>query len=203
MLVEDTETLIALVSSLLEGPPPSQESVLETLADCDGDVCRAAQLMNSRGSRRGGKEKRKHEGKLDGWLDSSPSKSARPIKRTRSLSPPRQSTSSESVLPNTRNKPASTSSSSHTKVKSLTKQEFMSILRPSSSSAAPSKPSPPRHPPLTLATPELIAKHTPCTLHTSILPPELACRCVFWGLVVRSSFRPSPHPGLLSLGCSM
>ena len=27
-----------------------------------------------------------------------------------------------------------------------------------------------------LPTPALVAQHTPCTLHLSVLPPELACR---------------------------
>ncbi|KAJ7273205.1 hypothetical protein C8J57DRAFT_1063856 [Mycena rebaudengoi] len=34
-------------------------------------------------------------------------------------------------------------------------------------------------PPLTLSTPALVAEHTPCTLHPSILPPELACRLFY------------------------
>ncbi|OCH95052.1 hypothetical protein OBBRIDRAFT_721704 [Obba rivulosa] len=38
---------------------------------------------------------------------------------------------------------------------------------------------PPRAPPLTLATPSLVAQHTPCTLHYSVLPPELACRLFY------------------------
>ncbi|KAH9951945.1 hypothetical protein B0H21DRAFT_775539 [Amylocystis lapponica] len=52
----------------------------------------------------------------------------------------------------------------------------MSILRPPNSKES-AKPAPPRAlPPLTLATPSLVSQHTPCTLHASILPPELACR---------------------------
>ncbi|KAF8797888.1 hypothetical protein BYT27DRAFT_7178068 [Phlegmacium glaucopus] len=33
--------------------------------------------------------------------------------------------------------------------------------------------------PLTLSTPALVAEHTPCTLHLSVLPPELACRLFY------------------------
>ncbi|KAI0810934.1 hypothetical protein BC629DRAFT_1259795, partial [Irpex lacteus] len=44
------------------------------------------------------------------------------------------------------------------------------LLRPPTSTA----PKPPKYPPLTLATPELIAKHVPCSMHLSVLPPELA-----------------------------
>ncbi|KAJ7093233.1 hypothetical protein C8R44DRAFT_835573 [Mycena epipterygia] len=40
----------------------------------------------------------------------------------------------------------------------------------------------PRLPPLTLSTPVLVAQHTPCTLHPSVLPPELACR-LFYSMV--------------------
>ncbi|KZV75760.1 hypothetical protein PENSPDRAFT_673654 [Peniophora sp. CONT] len=45
----------------------------------------------------------------------------------------------------------------------------MSLRPPSSTSNNPQ-----RHPPLTLSTPALVAQHTPCTLHPSILPPKLA-----------------------------
>ncbi|KAJ7184257.1 hypothetical protein C8R46DRAFT_883022 [Mycena filopes] len=37
----------------------------------------------------------------------------------------------------------------------------------------------PRLAPLMLSTPALVAEHTPCTLHPSILPPELACRLFY------------------------
>ncbi|KZT28478.1 hypothetical protein NEOLEDRAFT_1058500 [Neolentinus lepideus HHB14362 ss-1] len=51
----------------------------------------------------------------------------------------------------------------------------MTVLRP--------PPSPikevPRSPPLTLSNPDMVASHTPCTLHTSVLPPELACRLFY------------------------
>ncbi|EGN96076.1 hypothetical protein SERLA73DRAFT_124916 [Serpula lacrymans var. lacrymans S7.3] len=37
----------------------------------------------------------------------------------------------------------------------------------------------PRLPPLTLSNPSLISQHTPCTMHLSILPPELACKLFY------------------------
>ncbi|KAJ7349213.1 hypothetical protein DFH08DRAFT_998809 [Mycena albidolilacea] len=37
----------------------------------------------------------------------------------------------------------------------------------------------PKLPPLMLSTPAMVAEHTPCTLHPSILPPELACRLFY------------------------
>ncbi|KAJ6618363.1 hypothetical protein B0H10DRAFT_2378016 [Mycena sp. CBHHK59/15] len=39
--------------------------------------------------------------------------------------------------------------------------------------------------PMTLSTPALVAEHTPCTLHVSVLPPELACR-LFYTMVEAS-----------------
>ncbi|KAF9567595.1 hypothetical protein CPC08DRAFT_626671 [Agrocybe pediades] len=50
----------------------------------------------------------------------------------------------------------------------------MSLLRP-----PPANVSLPRLAPMTLSTPELVAQHTPCTLHHSVLPPELACRLFY------------------------
>lgn len=174
MLGEDTETLIALVSSLLDGIAPDQATILEALADCNGNVDQAAQLLNVKDYpqkvARG--KKRKRESGLDSWLNAKPSKGAHSAKRTRSLSPVQRSE------PGPSSKPLSTSTLSPARVKSLTNQEFMSILRPTASSGDHSKPSPVKYPPLTLATPELVSRHTPCTLHTSILPPELACRYV-------------------------
>ncbi|KIM57620.1 hypothetical protein SCLCIDRAFT_130065 [Scleroderma citrinum Foug A] len=41
------------------------------------------------------------------------------------------------------------------------------------------KPSIPRLPPLTLSNPTMVAQHTPCTQHLSILPPELACKLFY------------------------
>ncbi|KAF8436942.1 hypothetical protein L210DRAFT_873116 [Boletus edulis BED1] len=52
----------------------------------------------------------------------------------------------------------------------------MSVLRPPPPS---SKPSVPRLPPLTLSNPSMVAQHTPCTLHLSALPPELACELFY------------------------
>ncbi|KAI0647212.1 hypothetical protein C8Q79DRAFT_908529 [Trametes meyenii] len=62
----------------------------------------------------------------------------------------------------------------------------MALLRPpNSSDGTNSKSQVPRLPPLTLSTPELVFAHTPCTLHHSILPPELACR-LFYTLLYAS-----------------
>lgn len=174
MLGEDTETLIALVSSLLDGEIPDQAEILEALADCNGNVDLAAQLLKEKQHSREAisTKKRKRTSRLDDWLNPSAPNGARSPKRPRSPSPIRPSHAGPS------SKPLSASTSSSSKVKSLTSEEFMTMLRPSASSGGLSKPSPVKYPPLTLSTPELVAKHTPCTLHTSILPPDLACRFV-------------------------
>ncbi|KAJ3478156.1 hypothetical protein NLI96_g9964 [Meripilus lineatus] len=175
MLGEDTETLIALVSSLLDGEIPDQAEILEALADCNGNVDLAAQLLKEKQHSREAisTKKRKRTSRLDDWLNPSAPNGARSPKRPRSPSPIRPSHAGPS------SKPLSASTSSSSKVKSLTSEEFMTMLRPSASSGGLSKPSPVKYPPLTLSTPELVAKHTPCTLHTSILPPDLACRLFY------------------------
>ncbi|OSD08701.1 hypothetical protein PYCCODRAFT_1357282 [Trametes coccinea BRFM310] len=54
------------------------------------------------------------------------------------------------------------------------------MLRPANSSnTTTSKAKVPTLPPLTLTTPESVAEHTPCTMHHSVLPPELACRLYY------------------------
>ncbi|KAG8891221.1 hypothetical protein FRB99_003767 [Tulasnella sp. 403] len=51
----------------------------------------------------------------------------------------------------------------------------MEILRP----PPPSPAIAPKLPPLTLGTRSLIEEHTPTTLHSSVLPPELACKLFY------------------------
>ncbi|KIJ60668.1 hypothetical protein HYDPIDRAFT_177359 [Hydnomerulius pinastri MD-312] len=51
----------------------------------------------------------------------------------------------------------------------------MSVLR----QPPPSKPSVSQLPPLTLSNPSMVAQHTPCTMHLSVLPPELACKLFY------------------------
>ncbi|KAJ3789897.1 hypothetical protein GGU10DRAFT_259620 [Lentinula aff. detonsa] len=51
----------------------------------------------------------------------------------------------------------------------------MTVLKqpPSSKKAAP------RRPPLTLSNPRMVAEHTPCTMHLSVLPPGLASKLFY------------------------
>lgn len=62
--------------------------------------------------------------------------------------------------------------------KTVSQSELMALLRQPAAGPS-SKQLPPRLPPLTLSNPELVAKHTPCTLHPSVLPPELAARLFY------------------------
>ena len=195
----DTDVLLALLSSLLNKPVTDQSALLDALVECNGDVDRAANLLNagpsgcSRAHQDGKPKKRKRAKGLEQWIQRSPRKesitsNAGSSKRTRrrSLSADNarddshfvddtNNTDVESSSKVTSSRTVSASSrTSPIKVKPLSKDEFLSVLRPPNSTE--SKTGPLRHPPLTLSTPQLVFKHTPCTIHTSILPPELACR---------------------------
>ncbi|KAJ8699474.1 hypothetical protein PTI98_002585 [Pleurotus ostreatus] len=180
----DTDTLIALVSSIVNDRLPQVESssVLEAILHCDGDVELAANYLLQNASithvgRPKGK-KRAHSG-LDAWLQrDAPSPKRKLVSRkepspeptdvlvTRHLSPapPRQPRSVPNLL-SVLQQPSTSSSPSK---------------KPPSSSRKPKPPSSvPRLPPLTLPSPAMVAQHTPCTLHISILPPELACKLFY------------------------
>ncbi|CAL1704963.1 unnamed protein product [Somion occarium] len=200
----DTDVLLAMLSSLLCTPISDQSVLLNALVECNGDVEQAAQILNSgpsqsnRRSTSPPKQKRKHVMGLEGWVQRSPGKDGASY-RSKSVKRARRESPTETVVEDTddalsfhgstSSKPRSSSSkpssrvqlpvasgSSPSKAKPLSKQEFMSVLRPPNSTDGKAKASPPKHPPLTLSTPELVAKHTPCTIHSSILPTELACR---------------------------
>ena len=145
----DTDTLMALVSSLLPQYTFSQDDILDALIQSNGDVEAAVQVLQSKTPTK----KRKHSS-LDSWLN-------RPAKKI--------STRRGIPVPPPIIKPAPTTAASS----SVT---LMSVLRQPPSDT-PSKPS--RLPTLTLSTPELVAKHTPCTLHLSVLPQELACKLFY------------------------
>ncbi|CAL1704966.1 unnamed protein product [Somion occarium] len=203
----DTDVLLAMLSSLLCTPISDQSVLLNALVECNGDVEQAAQILNSgpsqsnRRSTSPPKQKRKHVMGLEGWVQRSPGKDGASY-RSKSVKRARRESPTETVVEDTddalsfhgstSSKPRSSSSkpssrvqlpvasgSSPSKAKPLSKQEFMSVLRPPNSTDGKAKASPPKHPPLTLSTPELVAKHTPCTIHSSILPTELACRLFY------------------------
>ncbi|KAJ3558672.1 hypothetical protein NM688_g780 [Phlebia brevispora] len=193
MDLEDTDTLIALVSSLLtDRDGHDQAAILDALIESEGDPQTAARLLVSIGSSRhasSSKGKRKGvKGGLDGWLQraSSPSPSgskSSSLKRYRSLSPSKLAhhASPDSLSKPSSKKPRSAAVSSpcpSPKGKTISNEQFMAILRPPNSMDSKSK-GPTKYTPLTLTTPEEVARHTPCTLHPSVLPAELACRLFY------------------------
>ena len=170
----DTETLIAMVASLLTVPNPGQDVVLDTLVQCSGDIQAAAALIDAKhtkGSSKPASAKRQiPSSDLSNWLMSphpTPSSSKLPsLKKKRA---PQQ--------PDTGPGPLAIKDTTHTPGNSPGKPavDLMSVLRP----PPPSKPSVPRLPPLMLSNPAMVAQHTPCTLHLSVLPPELACELFY------------------------
>ena len=173
---DDTDTLITLVSSLLQpGNRISQAEILDALVSCSGSAEEAAKHLNmvsaSSSSRRvedasSTSRKRKRSSKLDTWFKPPSKKSTRTEgAEERAASPPREIRASS--------KPRSSGPPSKPVV------DLMAILKPPPSPTKAGKKGLPKVPPLMLSTPALVAEHTPCTLHLSVLPPELACELFY------------------------
>ncbi|CDO72868.1 hypothetical protein BN946_scf185002.g53 [Trametes cinnabarina] len=197
----DTDTMLVMLSSLLHPQEFEQDVLLDALVKSQGDVDAAAKSLQIRSPKKRRRISKKVT--IDAWLKGDEPSSSSVVNRSdylkelastvdsdpRSISPPRSGRDSprlrdraappvkgtaatlepdlQSVSPK---KPVS-------KVKKITSSELMAILRPpDSSDDLDSKVKVPRLPPLTLTTPEMVAENTPCTLHHSVLPPELACR---------------------------
>ncbi|THH04455.1 hypothetical protein EW145_g5511 [Phellinidium pouzarii] len=184
---DDTEILLVSLISLLEPHNiPAQSELLDALVDCDGDVEAAAQRLRQSSTRSTAVKKRKRAATdLKDWLTISSAKTsdkrAKTITSTSSIASesPNLTSSSKphslgpSLKPQSAgssSRPRSTGSLSHVKPVDL-----MSVLR----APAPDQPTVVRNPPLTLSNPAMVAQHTPCTLHYSILPPELACELYY------------------------
>lgn len=180
--MEDTETLLALVCSLLTVPVPEPDILLDALLSCNGDIHSTAKLLGSsdvKGSKpvsSASKRKGRSIG-LDDWLNASR------VEATASDSPRKKRDLKESSLSpvNIVIKDTSSSSSFPTKAKI----DLMSVLRPPPTSTR----SVPRPLPLTLTSPSMVAQHTPCTMHLSILPPELACKLFYTMLDLSQSWK--------------
>ena len=178
----DTETLLVMLSSLLPESHQNidQASLLEALLECEGNVEEAAAKLTAFSSSRAAgssssltSNKRKRHAGLDGWLQSPPSATSKRVNsggkgtRARSTSVPadnrlqRLSPPTTSLKVKGSGKPNSTGNA-------------LARLKPPSTPAAPQVPK--QLPPLTLGTPEMVSKHTTCTLHPQALPPELAIR---------------------------
>jgi hypothetical protein len=167
----DTDTLLAILASLVDDASLTQDVLLEALATHGGDVNAAATALKTRppSVSRSWTEatgasaslsrgvKRKRDSGLESWLKGS--------RNTRQHSPERKLSSRRSSPgPSPIKAPLSSTSPKKPSV------DLMTILRPPPSSSS----GPAKIPPLTLGTPALIAQHTPCTLHPRVLPTELA-----------------------------
>ncbi|SRR6266404_2435957 len=175
--LEDTDTLLALICSLLpDNITISQESLLDALLQTDGDVEKAAEII----SKQRPNSKRKRNVGLDSWLIPTTALS----NDANSQPSPLQS---RLVSETSNKKPRSASGMSTTmKIDSdalpLSRpvkpvENLLDVLRQPTRVATGT--SIPRLPPLTLSNPSLVAQHTPCTHHLGILPAELACRLFY------------------------
>lgn len=203
----DTDTLLVMLQSLLHGIDASQTELLEALLASDGDVEAAAAVLRREGTSssatrsddsKESNRKRKRATSLATWLQKPPS-TPKPTSTS-------NSTKSRSSQPSKKAKVIdlsdSESDTTATPSKSSKQPDLSAtkdvLLRPDRGSAPapspskpvrlitdvlrppePSRPVLPKLPPLTLGTAALVAQHTPCTLHSSILPPELACRLFY------------------------
>ncbi|TFK42728.1 hypothetical protein BDQ12DRAFT_676712 [Crucibulum laeve] len=165
----DTDTLLALVLSLLNDQIFNTDRILDALVQCDGDAVAAANMLNGKqvpldSEVRKGKRKRIE---LDSWL-----KTARPntVSNGNSPLPP----------PTATLRPISKPGSSSIRVKPTSKSESKPVDLSKVLKQPPSmKKAPIGLPPLLLSSPSLVAEYTPCTLHLSVLPPELACKLFY------------------------
>ena len=181
----DTETLLVMLLSLL---PEShqhldQESLLEALLECEGNVRETAEKLASQppssatgSSSSPTRNKRKRHVGLDSWLQKQPSTSKPPSKRVNSGDKNARARSVSVPIGDHHGHllPSSTSLKVKGSGNPNCAGNALARLKPPSTSTTPEVPA--QLPPLTLGTPEMVAKHTACTLHPQILPPELATR---------------------------
>ena len=189
----DTETLLALLASLLDeqvAVNTTQTTLLSALVDAEGNVELAAARLNAPGvilktpaERLSGKKRKR--GGLDSWIVNkrTPSvggKALSEMGQTERSDPSTSKPSSEDVIEvpadgdddrPTRSNPVSPASHISRPPVSL-----MSVLK---QAPIEEKRKPIQLAPRTLGTPALVAEHTPCTLHYSVLSPELACRLFY------------------------
>lgn len=177
----DTEILLASLASLLEPDVPDTTTLLTTLVECNGNVEAAAQALQASSSSSApissssatisesvsNKNRKRNAEDLDRWLTSTAEKSKPLAKKKKPVSEAK--TSLAKPLNRTTNKPVSADSG-----KPIKPVDLMTVLK-----MPPSKPTKTKHPPLTLSNPQMVAEHTPCTLHYNILPPELACELFY------------------------
>lgn len=156
-----------MVLSLLTAPQPETTVVLDALLQCDGDVQASADLITATYNSTPviASKRKASSSDLTNWLTSGsrpPSKKP-PSSKKRDVF--HSGTAEKITVP-------ATSSGSPSKPPI----NLMDVLHQNPAA----KPSIPRLPPLTLSNPTMVAQHTPCTQHLSILPPELACKLFYY-----------------------
>ena len=179
---EDTDTLLALLCSLLPNNiAPSQQTLLETLLQTEGDVEMAAGIILKQRTDR--KRKRRNTN-LDSWLTRSESamQTEKPSPLPSRSDPSIQVASGSSPQKKPRSEGSATSITTERDQLPFSKpvkpvKNLLEVLRPQPQASASANA--PRLPPLTLSNPSLVTQHTPCTLHLGVLPPELACRLFY------------------------
>ncbi len=162
---EDTDTLLALIASSLNSNASfTQDEMMEALVNAGGNVEQATRWLKklnmeaANGSSVHPSKRQKLYHTLDGWLGEakprSPPKRASSGHESPNLASAIELPTRQSLL----------DEKSHISPK-IDPPPLLSILRaPSSSKKKPVLP------PLLLGTPVLVARHTPTTLHYSILP---------------------------------
>ena len=172
----DTETLLVMLSSLLPESHQNvdQASLLETLLECEGNVEEAAAKLTSLSpspaagsSSSSTRNKRKRHAGLDAWLQTHSSTSSKRV------NPGDKSTRARSVSVPT-NDPLQYPSPLKVKGSGKPNNTGNALARLKPPSASSTQEAPTQLPPLTLGTPEMVSKHTTCTLHPQVLPQELA-----------------------------
>lgn len=159
----DTDTLLAMLSSILQPEEFEHTVLLDALINSNGDLEAAAQALRSERPKKRRKMADKDPTSIQSWLKDEKTTVAPPIPSESSAG-----TNSHSVSPAKMRAGA-------TKPGAIF-DAFLKGFSQTKQSASISRIRAPRLLPLTLATPELVAEHTPCTMHHSVLPPELACR---------------------------
>lgn len=176
----DTDTLIAMVLSMLVVTHPGNDVILEALVECGGDARATADVINARSYKTrdatptNSTKRKLASSDLNGWINPGTATSEKPpsTKKRKDVESP--------IKPQKLTVPASSASTTAKPAVNL-----MQVLRsPPTSKSAVS-----RLPPLTLSNPSMVAEHTPCTLHTSILPPELACKLFYFMVDLSQSWK--------------
>lgn len=185
----DTDVLLALLASMIKGPVPSQDILLGALADAEGSVEAAAARLNSRQTPKTASSKRKsmNGSKLDSWVVNKKRRDeghARPTSRTTETGTSTKGTVSvpinvdDSTDDNRTSQLLEAEGSPSGKKARFPTPPTVSLMNILKQPPPPTK-IPQKLQPRTLGTPDLVAQNSPCTLHPSILPPELACRLFY------------------------